>query len=329
MIRIVQTVRRGGRRLVGSASGFIASVLRAGLQLSTRLRLIGARNLVGVALLTTLAALLVQRPALALALLGASGLVVMALRVGLRLSLRTSLRIEQRPAVRLLLAAITGTGTLLRAGVRTTLLGVAGVLGLVQLRPALRLAAVIRSYLAPQRPSFEIVRVKYDLTQRKGAASATEANGACGRQDFDTPANATGLRNGTLCTCAGNAVAARCGRLNLAFAATLGKTALTITQVRLHFYYAQTSVLAATCVGGYGFGAGADVQLFSHAALTSPDFLTTANSFDITAAVAGDWARIDSLRTYVTAEIAALALNDSVRVDAVELEVIATATQNV
>lgn len=326
-MKIFQTVRRVIRRLAGGGNGFIASLIRAGVQLSNRLRLIGARNLLGVALLTTLTLLTVQRPALAVGLLGAVGAVLIGLRVALRLSTRLGLRIDQRPAVRALLTVIAGSGTLLRAGLHTTLLGVVGVLGLTRLRPAVRLAAVIRSYLTPQRPAFEVVRVQYDLVQRKGAATATEANGPGGRQDFDTPANATGLRNGTLCTCAGNALAARNGRLNLGFAATLGKTALTITQVRLHFYYAQASVLAASSFGGYGIGAGADVQLFAHAQLTQPDFLTTPNSFDITAAIAGDWSRVDQLRAYFVADIGALALNDNVRFDAVELEITATATQ--
>lgn len=55
-MRIFQTVRRVIRRIVaGGGNGFIASVIRSGLRVSNRLQLIGARNLLGLALLTTLA----------------------------------------------------------------------------------------------------------------------------------------------------------------------------------------------------------------------------------------------------------------------------------
>lgn len=193
--------------------------------------------------------------------------------------------------------------------------------------PALDHKTVIEQFQTPETPALELVRLTYNLTHRSGANAVTEANGACGRQDFDTPANAQGLANGTLSTCASAALAARCGRLNLAYANFANKSELTITQVNLHFYYSQNSLLSCVSTGGFNFG-GADTQLFSNAVNTVVNALTTPQTYNITASVAGSWTDLDNLRTYVIAEIGALSPTEKVEVDAVELEVIASKIDN-
>lgn len=210
-------------------------------------------------------------------------------------------------------------------GVSTSLLGITGTAAHAAHTTGVSAKPVIRQHLTAATTAANLTQITYNLTHRSGSSAATEANGPCGRQDFDTPANAQGIHDGTLCVCAGNAVAARCGRLDLAYADFTNKTELTIASVKLFFYYSQNSLAAASSLGGYNFG-GADTQLFSNAALTSVNFTASPQEFDITAAVAGNWTNLNNLRTYIIADIAALAVNDNINVDAVELEVIATLT---
>lgn len=257
-------------------AGFIASVIRSGIELINRFTLLGGTILPGISASAT----------------------------------NSRLRTAQQDT-----------------GFLASLRPVTGSVAPLAQNPALNHKTVIAQFQTPENPALELVRLTYNLTHRSGANAVTEANGACGRQDFDTPANAQGLANGTLSTCASAALAARCGRLNLAYANFANKSELTITQVNLHFYYSQNSLLSCVSTGGFNFG-GADTQLFSNAVNTVVNALTTPQTYNITASVAGSWTDLDNLRTYVIAEIGALSPTEKVEVDAVELEVIASKIDN-
>lgn len=328
MAKIFQTVvRRIARAIVSGANGFVASVVKVGVRLNTQFRLIATELRTGIASSPVISLFFTrQNPAITISAKGINGLIQFSVKPALKSvsTLRSAVSVFLKSAVKISQSLRGFSGTFQKHGLLSALKGVIGSV-IVFNRPSFDASAVISDYKAKQTPAANLVQIKYDLAHRSGASSVTEA-AVGGRSDFDTPANAQGRQNGTLCTCAGNALAARSGRIDLSYADFLNKQDLTIQTVRLHFYYAQVSTLAAASTGGYNFG-GADTQLFSNATLSQPDFLTTPQTFDITAAIAGNWANLNTVRTYVVANIGALALNDNVRVDAVELEVLATATQ--
>lgn len=321
MAKIFQTVVR---RLIqaGGGNGFIASVIRCGIRFSNQITLIGARNLVGIALLMTIGALFTVRPAMAFALLGAAGAINVAKAVGIRITNQIALNIAQSPAVRLLLAPLSAYGTAVNAGIRTALLGVVGVLGLTQLRPALALAAVIRQHLTPLTPACSIVRVVYNLTKRSGADSVAET-AVGGRTDWASDANAAGIHNGSNATFVGNALGARGGQLELSYPNSLGKSDLTITSATLYFYGSVSGTVLnnADVQLKYDIGAG---FVTLETITGNADFSVTPKVHDISAAL-NTWAEFDALRAAVSAS-AALGETWSATLDAVEIEILANRT---
>ena len=174
-----------------------------------------------------------------------------------------------------------------------------------------------------QTPALEMVQVTYNLTKLTGGNAATQtAVGA--RSDWASIANATGSNNGTNATFAGDALGARSGRLDLAYANVTGKTDLTITLVQLLFYGS---------VAGTGLN-NADVRLEYDlgGAVTTLETITgdatfsaTPKTHDITAAVGGLWSNIDALNTHVRAE-SALGELWTANLDAVMVRVLANVT---
>lgn len=329
MAKIFQTVVRKVRKIIaGGGNGFIASVIRWGISVSTQIRLIGARNLVGVALTTTIAALFVVKPAVAFALLGAYGASLAAANVGVRISTQIAIKIGQVPAVRVVLAALTAYGTTINAGIRTTLLGVAGVIGLMNLTPAVRLSTVIRSFLTPQIPAFNIVQVTYSLTKRTGGNAVTET-AVGGRTDWASDANAisgtNGIHDGSNATFAGNLLGARGGQLELSYPNSVGKSELTITSAKLYFYGSVSGTLLnnADVQLKYDIGAG---FVTLETITGDADFSATPKVHDITASL-NTWAKFDALRAAVSASSAA-AETWSATLDAVEIEILASRTDS-
>ena len=188
----------------------------------------------------------------------------------------------------------------------------------------------------PKDPALEVVQISYNLTHRKGADVVTQINNTCGRQDFANPNNALGLHNGSVSQMDGNLLAARCGILLIDYDNFFNKTLLTVDQVLLHFYYSLTTLLSATSVGGYILTGSSLFTLFSDPALTNQNFLTTPRTFDITTNVKNwattnsqnDWWALDGLQARLAGNINGLALNDHVALDAIEIEVLASAVQN-
>lgn len=118
--------------------------------------------------------------------------------------------------------------------------------------------------------------------------------------------------------------------MRLDYADHTNKTPLTISSVKL-FIYAKKTLDAAAALGSctftYNIGAG-EVTIVDRANPQADfDYSVTPFSLDITAAIGGDWAKLDALQTFVTHAYAALSATVTVSVDAIELEVVASATQ--
>ena len=200
------------------------------------------------------------------------------------------------------------------------------------------LSSIIKfnSLQIPKDPAFEVVQISYNLNHRKGGDLVTQINNTCGRQDFANPNNALGSHNGSVSQMDGNLLAARCGILLIDYDNFFNKTLLTVDQVLLHFYYSLTTLLSATTVGGYILTGSSLFTLFSDPALTNQNFLTTPRTFDITTNVKNwattnsqnDWWALDGLQSRLAGNINGLALNDHIALDAIEVEIIASAIQN-
>lgn len=172
-------------------------------------------------------------------------------------------------------------------------------------------------------PAFEVVQVKYELTKLVGANAATQTSSG-GRSDWATITNAQGDPNGTNATFAGNATGARGGNLVLDYANVTGKTDLAISLVELRFYgaVAGTALNNADVLFEYALGG-----TFTNLETITGDatFSATPKSHDITAAIGGDWAKIDALTVRVQAN-AALGETWTASIDAVILRVLASVT---
>lgn len=175
----------------------------------------------------------------------------------------------------------------------------------------------------PTVPAVELVQVTYELTKRAGATGVTQG-AVGGRMDWASTANAVGTENGTMATFAGSALGARGGFLTFSYAASTGKTDLTITLVQLLFYgrIFGTSLnngdlrLQATLGGTY---------FLSETLTADNDFRVTPRTYDITANIGASWATLATLDSRVHAG-AALGATWSGEIDAVVLRVLANVT---
>jgi len=186
--------------------------------------------------------------------------------------------------------------------------------------PALLVRSRAALAIAPEKPALDLVQVKYDLTQTKGANAQAGTGSA-----WTSPANATGRKNGVNATIAGDALAVRDGTLTLDYADTVGKatSGLAITSATLKFYVSLTTTAVPNEHLILSWGKGNTATQLVDIAASSND-LAAGRSFDITAGIAS-WADIDSLKTAVRFT-SAIASTGSAALDAVELVILATVT---
>lgn len=182
-------------------------------------------------------------------------------------------------------------------------------------RPSGRLGTVLVNRAA-ERGAARVQRVVYTVAGRYGATGATTPGS--GNNAWTNPGNATGTTNGTNATHAGQALAATSATLDLTYAAVAGKTALTLTQVRLRFYVTQAGTLA-----------GNGSLVLSHGASGTPLATISGDSsaaltYDVTAAYP-TWVSLAAVTTRVVHSSAVGQLHTAT-VDAVELLVDATVT---
>lgn len=183
---------------------------------------------------------------------------------------------------------------------------------------------------APSRPqptgAARIQRISYSLAHRSGVEAITQ-EAVAGRSDWASTANATGRADGVTATLASNALGARSGRLVASLVDLTGKTALTITSVRLRVHASLTVVALATgslTVTYRASTGGADVVLDTRTATF--DALATGIEYDLTAIVGGSWATLNALEATVAVSLGA-SLGSSAALDAIELLVDASAVQ--
>lgn len=252
------------------------------------------------------------------------------------IELRTILRFTGstvNPAIHTEQSPTTFRGPTIAPAIATTLNGTSGTAAQVATNPAIATSPSPSSALVTEqdKPAIEVVQIKYDLTRCVGAATATEY-AVNTRTDFDdaTVGNTTGVHNATLCQCSANALGDRSGGLRFQYADHVNKTDLTITSVKLYFY---TNQPAATSGGTkrhqwrIGTGAWTVLATYTSSLTVGNNFLTTPAEYDVTASITS-WADLDALEASVEAVVPA-PLGSLVTVDAVELEIIATATQTV
>lgn len=174
----------------------------------------------------------------------------------------------------------------------------------------------------PQAPALNMEQVKYDLNHQSGANVATND----GPDNFTNPTNAQGVRNLVNATRAGQLAAATNANLRLAYANHTAKTDLAISLVELEFYVIQSGTTPNN--GGmhleYRLDGGAWTTLASY--VNNQDFTSTPDTYDITTAVGGDWAKLDALETRVRVVLGTGTNLVSVGVDAVERHIVASVT---
>lgn len=76
----------------------------------------------------------------------------------------------------------------------------------------------------------------------------------------------------------------------------------------------------------YNIGAGEVIPTGWNTRTDTFDFTSTPSTIDITAAIGGDWSKLDALQTFILHTYGALSTTFTISVDAIELEVIAAKT---
>lgn len=173
--------------------------------------------------------------------------------------------------------------------------------------------------------SCAITQVVYNLTRRVGANASANVTGT-----WATLTSAEGRQDNADATSTGAAMAAS-RKLRLDYVNHVSKTELTISSVKL-FVYVQSAGNTGGLLGSvtftYNIGAGEVTPSGWNARTDTFDFTTTPDTIDITAPIGGDWAKIDALQTFVLHTYADLSALFTVSVDAIELEVIASRTED-
>lgn len=169
----------------------------------------------------------------------------------------------------------------------------------------------------------KIARIKYDLTHRSGSNSVTQT-AVGGRSDWANITNAQGKHDGSVAQIVSNTLAARGGRLDCGYADFVNKTPLTITSVKLNFYVSQSGTLLNNGSMRLQYWNGSSIVTLE--TITGDvSSLTTPRTFDLTSVI-NTWALLNSLIAYVEVSYGAALTQITGQCDAVELEVIATAT---
>lgn len=195
------------------------------------------------------------------------------------------------------------------------------------LNPAPQLNVVAtNNEAASEIPAQRILQAKFDLTHRSGSNAVTQVAFA-GRTDWLNLANAQGIHDATSASLSANLSSGQGGRLKLAYADFPNKSSLTITTVKMYIYAQSTGTMGAT--DGIVFyswdGTTETAQLTKNGLISDFNFLTTPFVADVSSTI-NTWAKLDAFEARIDA-ILAIASLASFSVDAIELEVIATATQ--
>lgn len=172
-----------------------------------------------------------------------------------------------------------------------------------------------------ESPAASVVEIKYDLLTQLGSNAATST----GANAWTSPANAEGLKNGTLARALGNVLNARVYQLTLAYRDYTGKEVLAVTGAELRFYINHSGLVGNTSRNLTVTWAGGS---WTSGVQTAPsNTLTVPFVLDLAALGVDTWAELNSLGVVVDATTAVGAAGtQGVDVDAIELIVTATHT---
>ena len=204
------------------------------------------------------------------------------------------------------------------------------VTGSARVGQATGLASSSRASGSPAHPDAaggaRVTRITYNLTHRRGSNAVTEV-AMNGRTDWANDGNAAGLNNATLATLTGLALNDAQGDLRLAYADMLNKASLTITLVELVAYWRMTGIpnTPTTARLRYSLNSGSTWTTLAERAAAF-NVLSAGEKFNITAAVGGDWSKIDGLLVSSPSHIGLAQTGVEIAIDAVVLEVTASAT---
>ena len=321
------------RRIAATSAGFIASVINAGVSFANRFTLLGGTVNPAVSIDATRHTHRGETQAAGIdaELLGATGTAANEVHtpaVDIDASLRDMAASStlQNPAFAIAQKAESAWTTPTQApAVDIDLIGATGTANEVH-TPAVDIDASLRDAAAAnmsQVPSFEMVRIQYDLNRRVGGNGSADVTGT-----WTNRANAEGIHNASDATSTG-AVGAASRKLRLDYANHTDKTELTISQVNLHIYVqsaGNTGGLLGSVTMSYNIGAGEVIPSGWNARTDTFDFTTTPATIDITSAIGGDWSKLDALQTFILHTYNALSTTFTVSVDAIEVEVIASKT---
>lgn len=312
-MRLFPTIVRRVTTVVSGGAVSNRATVKPALALSTRTTVNAARILPALAVAVRTALRFPVKPAL-----------VVTQRAGgtPRVDTKPALAISQRPStlrLPIFAALAVSLRTALRVFTKPALLVTQRASGTprVTTKPALMVRNRATLAFAPTKEAIDLVRIKYDLTQTKGANAQTGTGAA-----WTNPANATGKKNSVNATIAGSALAVD-GTLTLSYADSVAKTALAIVSVTLKFYVSHTTTLAAASLILSWNKGGADTTLQTITVTT--DALAAGLSFDITSSITS-WADLDALVTKVRFNAAAASATSNAALDAVEAVVVATLT---
>lgn len=177
-----------------------------------------------------------------------------------------------------------------------------------------------------QTPGIEWQQVTINLTHRKGATVASE-EAVAGLTDWGSITNAEGEPNGNNAIISGDTTARRAGLLRLNYQDFVDKTALTISSVKLRFYFQMAGTVAnnGDCRLYYDIGAG-DVLLEAFTGnINHINDTQGAREYDITTAIGGDWSKLNTLSSAVVFDRDVLE-TWTCAVNAVQVEVLASRT---
>lgn len=174
----------------------------------------------------------------------------------------------------------------------------------------------------PQNAGVTVNKTKIGLVHQSGANVATNI----GANAWTNPANAQGLRNNVSATGVSNALGARTYQLRLEYPNHVNKTELTITKVQLRFSTSQAGTLLdnGNVQLGYRFATSGAFTMLSTRTGNFNDITGPALAFDITAAVGGDWSKLNALETTVLCALPLAVTNINVACDAVTVYIEAT-----
>lgn len=318
ILPIIRKVAGGGP----PSAGFIASVVRAGVNLANRISLLGAEQRPTVAMDATrhTARAAPHIGGVAASPLGAVGSSAVDIRAAFDIdaSLRSAGNVVATGPAAMVTPSLRAVDPVAFAHnpAVTTQPIVSGLAARPGASPAPALSPVISEFHKDNTPAGEIVQVKYDLTRRVGADTQAAVGTA-----WTNPGNATGANNGVSATSAGSATGNTQG-VELSYADAVNKNDLTITEVRL-FVYLDITDPAGLCTRTISYNIGGGLVTLE-TGTGAVDYLPTPKQFVLPITT---WAQFNALVARVVTAYAALSALSNAALDAIEVQVLATRTE--